>query len=157
MSGVPFAPRPWDEIIPGLYQGGHDYRPTLADPVMDVIVRDEFDLVVSLYRRRNADHGPAEGVRHIGVSMLDSAIAPYEIETVRNLADHIALEVAAGRKVLVRCQAGYNRSGLVVAYALLRMGYTADQAIELIRVKRSPHALCNEHFVRYIQGEVSRG
>ncbi|CAM5329206.1 hypothetical protein SALBM311S_07625 [Streptomyces alboniger] len=56
-----------------------------------------------------------------------------------------------GRKVLVRCYHGYNRSGLVVAHALIRQGRSADDAIRLIRARRSPWALHNELFVEYLK------
>jgi protein-tyrosine phosphatase len=64
-------------------------------------------------------------------------------------------EWKSGKKVLVRCQAGWNRSGLVTALALMKDGHKAKDAIDLIRARRSPHALCNEDFVRYLE-DLSR-
>jgi len=52
---------------------------------------------------------------------------------------------------LVHCQAGLNRSGVVVAYALMLDGLSADEAIERIRERRSPAALCNPHFERWLR------
>src|SRR5262249_5883294 len=59
MSYVPYARARWDEIVPGLWQGGHDYEPTgdLAAWPSDVVVDREFDLVISLYTL--SDSGPA--------------------------------------------------------------------------------------------------
>jgi hypothetical protein len=37
-----------------------------------------------------------------------------------------------------------------VALVLLKEGYTATEAIELIRKKRSEYALFNNHFVEFI-------
>ena len=55
----------------------------------------------------------------------------------------------AGREgVLVRCQAGLNRSGLVTALVLLLAGWEPGDAVRHIRARRSPHALFNRHFVR---------
>ncbi|MDQ1249161.1 MAG: hypothetical protein QG597_3535 [Actinomycetota bacterium] len=56
----------------------------------------------------------------------------------------------AGDAVLVRCQAGMNRSGLVTALVLVMSGLTPGQAVTLIRVQRSPGALFNEHFVTWL-------
>lgn len=56
-----------------------------------------------------------------------------------------------GRKVLVRCYHGYNRSGLVVAHTLMRRGSGAEEAIRLVRARRSPWALHNELFVAYLR------
>lgn len=53
--------------------------------------------------------------------------------------------------VLVHCQAGLNRSSLIVARVLMMDGYTADQAIEMIREKRSEACLCNPAFETYIR------
>ena len=52
---------------------------------------------------------------------------------------------------MIRCQAGINRSGLVVALLLMRDGMSAEDAINLIRKKRSEWALSNDHFNQYIR------
>jgi len=52
---------------------------------------------------------------------------------------------------LVRCAAGWNRSGLVTALVLMKNGYKPEEAINLIRDRKSPHALCNADFVRYLE------
>lgn len=51
----------------------------------------------------------------------------------------------------MRCQAGLNRSGLVMALVLIREGYTADEAIALIRLRRGSAALCNHQFVAWLR------
>lgn len=69
--------------------------------------------------------------------------------------DEIALQVNRWRKkgqVLVHCQAGLNRSSLVVARALMFDGMTADEAITLLRTNRSPACLCNQGFENYLRG-----
>ncbi|MEU0559286.1 hypothetical protein [Dactylosporangium sp. NPDC006015] len=62
-----------------------------------------------------------------------------------------AAAVHAGRCVLVRCHRGYNRSGLVVAHALVLLGHQPDDVIGVIRRRRSPRALNNETFVEYLR------
>ena len=52
---------------------------------------------------------------------------------------------------LVHCQAGLNRSSLVAARALVLGGRTPDEAITLIRRKRSPACLCNPAFERWLR------
>ena len=143
----------WDEIIPHLYQGGHDFE---SDGLWeDVIVRDEFDLVVSLYER-GSGYGPDAGVQHLKYLVPDGPLHEVRLGVLRRLADDVAEAVQAGRDVLVRCQAGLNRSGLVVGLTLIRLGYSATEAIDLIRRKRSRSALCNPHFVRYLHAERRR-
>jgi protein-tyrosine phosphatase len=55
-----------------------------------------------------------------------------------------------GKRVLIRCQAGWNRSGLLMALVLIRDGHTASEAIDLIREKRSRHALSNFTFANWL-------
>lgn len=154
MTSVPYPMTKWDEIVPGLFQGGHDYNTgEPIDSIDSVFVRDEFDLVVSLYKRWG--HGPDDGIKDIYLRIPDGHLTGEEFAKVCDLVPHIALAVAQGKRVLVRCQAGYNRSGLVVALVLLAHGYTADAAIALIREKRSEFALCNEHFVKLIHGQAA--
>lgn len=144
---VPWPLDGWNEIIPGLFQGGH-YRRTHAD-IEEVVVADEFDLVVSLYKRHG--HGPSSHVRELHRPIPDGRLTGSERALIDEIVAPIVEALELGGKVLVRCQAGYNRSGLVVALAMLAKGYDPGQAIDLIRRKRSPYALCNEHFVEYIE------
>lgn len=51
---------------------------------------------------------------------------------------------------LVHCQAGLNRSGLLSALVLMRLGRSAQDAIALLREKRSPAVLCNKSFEEYL-------
>jgi protein-tyrosine phosphatase len=55
-----------------------------------------------------------------------------------------------GKKTLIRCQAGWNRSGLLMALVLIREGLTAEEAIFKIRDKRSHNALCNTTFAKWL-------
>ena len=55
---------------------------------------------------------------------------------------------------LVHCQAGLNRSSLVAATALiLGDGLTPQEAIDLLREKRSPAVLCNPAFEQWLLDE----
>lgn len=146
--GVPWPRDPWNEIIPGLYQGG---QIDLMSAGGIVRVRSEFDAVYSFFWRDEEGNGPDPDVYHAHHFIPDGELTYDALCSAKNYAKIVAMNVTHGDKVLVRCQAGYNRSGLVVALALLELGYSADDAINLIREKRSPHALHNEHFVRYIR------
>lgn len=150
---VPYCDQPWSEIMPGLFMGGHDYL--AADgSIQNVIVGGEFDLVLSFYERYGC--GPNAGVQRRYARIPDGILQVDELATVRRFAD-LAVEALGNRlAVLCRCRAGYNRSGLLAAFVLLRHGLTAEQAIDRIRTQRSPHALCNESFVTLIADEALR-
>jgi len=66
----------------------------------------------------------------------------------------VAFGVSGGQCVLVRCLLGLNRSGVVVARALMFLGDEAEEAIDLVRVRRGLDdgfgALGNESFVEWL-------
>lgn len=75
-----------------------------------------------------------------------------DAESVEKIAQEVSESLDAGSRVLVHCQAGLNRSSLVVARVLmLRESMTADEAIALIREKRSPVCLCNPNFEAWLR------
>src|SRR5690348_9738384 len=145
--GAPDAGSPWDEIVPLLWMGGHIYRDQ-AGVRAPVVVDREFDLVISLYEREG--HGPGGGVEHRSVPMPDGPLTAEQIEAVCGAAELAVEAVGRGRRVLVRCHSGYNRSGLVVAHALTLLGYSTSDAIFLVRYRRSKWALNNSLFVDYL-------
>ncbi|MEV5726475.1 dual specificity protein phosphatase family protein [Streptomyces pharetrae] len=146
-AGVPAPDGPWHEVVPGLWMGGHEFRG--PGGLEFAVVRDEFDLVQSLLRLPG--HGPDPGVEHQVWPIPDGPLDGTQLAGVIRLAQAACEAVDAGRRVLVRCYHGYNRSGLVVAHALVRRGRSAEEAIRLIRARRSPWALHNELFVEYLR------
>ncbi len=77
---------------------------------------------------------------------------------VREVAAFIASLVNSRQRVLVHCTEGLNRSGIVVARALMEMGLSATDAIDLVRRQRGPSvdgfpALGNQAFVDWLQQE----
>ncbi|MBD0689230.1 protein phosphatase [Streptomyces sp. CBMA123] len=144
---VPGPPEPWNEVLPGLWMGGHHFTPPGGE-LEPAVARGEFDLVVSLFTRPG--HGPAPGVEHIVREVPDQPLSPGQLLAVQEAADLTAAAVRRGRRTLVRCHSGYNRSGLVVAQALVGLGHDPAEAVRLIRERRSPWALNNPVFVDYL-------
>ena len=139
---------PWSEIVPRLWMGGHEYIDA-AGEWQAAIVADEFDAVYSLHHRDG--HGPVAGLRHLVLEVPDDILTAGQIRAVEHFAAAAALDFAAGKRVLVRCRAGMNRSGLVVASVLIRSGFSPDDAVAIIRRRRAAGALNNEHFVAYLE------
>ncbi|MFD7686113.1 protein phosphatase [Streptomyces sp. NPDC059781] len=145
---VPAPDSPWNEIVPGLWMGGHEFR-VLSGRLEFAVVNRQFDLVQTLLRLPG--HGPDPGVEHQVWPIPDGPLDGTQLAGVIRLAEAACEALDGGRTVLVRCYHGYNRSGLVVAHALVRQGRTAEAAIRLIRSRRSPWALHNDLFVDYLR------
>lgn len=94
------------------------------------------------------------GVAHELSSVL--AVRMYDsIEQAFGQVEAIAkwvLNCAEDGPTLVHCQAGLNRSSLVVGQALILKGMTGRAAVDLIREKRSPACLCNPSFEKWLTG-----
>jgi protein-tyrosine phosphatase len=131
-----------------LWMGGHFWTDP-SDELQPAIPSDEFDLVISLLNRPG--HGPDPGVDHLVTDIPDDPLTPDQIEQVRRLALAAARAVRDGRRTLVRCSYGYNRSGLVVGQTLMELGHDAATAIDLTRRRRSPWVLHNRTFEQYLR------
>ncbi|MGW2645497.1 protein-tyrosine phosphatase family protein [Streptomyces sp. NPDC001393] len=146
---VPAPESPWDEVVPGLWMGGHEFRGRSGRPEL-AVVHDEFDVVQTLLRLPG--YGPDPGVEHHVWPIPDGPLDGTQLAGVIRLARAANEALDAGRRVLVRCYHGYNRSGLVIGQALVQRGHgPPDEVIRLIRARRSAWALHNELFVEYLR------
>lgn len=143
----------WSEILPGLWQGGtddydlidtpHKYR-EFGKPFVTVT---DFDTVVTLY----ADALPADWfVREIRYGFYDHDTEHFDTEELFDLVRIAHSDWKRGKRVLIRCQAGWNRSGLITALVLIREGIHPRTAIDLQRERRNKWVLCNENFEKWL-------
>jgi len=141
----------WSEILPGLWLGGTEDDDTIETGVNvykpRMITKDDFDTVVTLYAWARPADWLVEEIRY---GFYDSDIGHIDFDAVQRAADFVYSAWTSGKRVLVRCQAGINRSGLVMAHVLMKHGYKANDAINLMREKRSKAVLLNRHFVDYL-------
>lgn len=135
ISGLPLI----SHIEDNLYVGGC---------VHGVEIGDFFSHVFSMYKWENYHTGPKTSV--YTVTMLDSHDEPDPLE-IDDIADRVVAALESGGNVLVHCQAGINRSNLIAASALVKMGKSVDEAIDLLREKRSPHVLANATFENFLR------
>ena len=112
----------YSKILDELYQGGTEeeatiYRgnkrlPTIGDP-------RPFDSVVSLC----AYTLPVGWlVKEMRFAFPDGPLEPWAIPQIEAVADWVHQQWKAGDRVLIRCQAGMNRSSLVTALVLMKDG-----------------------------------
>ena len=143
----------WSEVLPGLWQGGTGEGEDIAyghlDPAQQITEKD-FETVVTLYASALP---PDWFVKEIRLGIYDSDMKDFVPEQLFDLVRVAHTDWTGGNRVLIRCQAGWNRSGLVMALVLMREGYTAEDAIALIRKERSEYALCNVDFEKFLLKE----
>ena len=140
----------FSEILPGLWQGGTDDLDTIEFPKYHQFpaTKKQFDSVATLYA---VAHPVGWGVSERRFGFPDSKLDEKHIEEIHAISEWAFREWGSGKKVLIRCQAGLNRSSLCTAIVLMKVGYSARDAITLIRARRSPQALFNADFVRYLE------
>ncbi len=134
-----YPAEPYTEVIPGLFQASAAHSPaemlSMFDVVIDVGGRD----------RWVGDPDP-----RYSFHPLEDAEFIADAEMIHTVGERIAGLVGEGKRVAVNCLSGVNRSGLLVARALVELGYSPEGAIEAVRSARGPMALSNQHFVRFL-------
>jgi protein tyrosine/serine phosphatase len=145
----------FQEIVPGLYLGG---TPPIFD--FEVNANAEFteyeglDYVFTFHKSSSAVIGRTIEIRYFFQDDWEKGLDPADIETLKILIDEAHSLWKAGKQVMLRCQGGKNRSGLIAASVLMRDGYSADEAIELLRERRTSDVLFNVHFVDALRNGV---
>ena len=144
-----FTPKDlWTEVLPRLWIGGTADHDMIGMPEIEPqITKDLFDTVVTLHAWSN----PVDWhVRELRQAFHDGEVAEIDVEDLWFLVSSIYEDWQAGKRILVRCLAGLNRSALVVVLVMIAAGYSANDAIELLRVKRSQWVLHNPEFYNWL-------
>lgn len=142
-------PKSYDQILPRLYLGGtkpeNDYS---SRPAAKPSKYPSIDVVFSFHENSSPVSGNTLEVRYPFDDDWNVGLLPENISRINDVAKMAHSAWKDGHKVLLRCQGGKNRSALVMGVVLLKEGYSAEDAIALMREKRDPEILFNEHFVR---------
>ena len=145
-------PNLFSEIAPNLFQGGTDDLDVIHLPVTTNRKRTDlpFHSIVTMYAwARPADWQ----VQEFRYGVDDAAITDIDLNRLRQAVEFGYDRWKQGDRVLVRCQAGLNRSGLVLALILIKDGLTPTQAIAQIRQNRGEDALFNNNFHNWLMQE----
>jgi hypothetical protein len=129
-----------DRVVHRLYQAG-----SALDPID--LFELGFDAVFDLCGWERAEHMDGQAYRFYLIDDVPWISDPGEIDA---MAVEIAALVLAGRRVVVNCSAGLNRSGLLVGRTLIQLGHPPAEAVELVREARGPHALSNVAFTKFL-------
>lgn len=138
-------------ILPGKLAQGARPKPAIeAFGPFDVVVFTAMEYqppLRALPRSKKAVYVPMDDNPYQPVSAADA-------KRVRDIAALLAKDVLAGRRVLITCQMGANRSGLVTGMTLRALGHGGDAAVALIRERRilggGEKALFNPVFAAFV-------
>lgn len=142
-------PQLFSMIAPNLYQGGTDDLDVIHLPITTKHNRTDlpFDSIITMYAwARPADWN----IQEFRYGVPDALIRDIDLARLREAVEFGYSRWKNGDRVLVRCQAGLNRSGLVMALMLIKDGLTPQEAITMIRNARGEHALFNKDFCNWL-------
>lgn len=133
------------KVAENLYMGGVE---------SGLVLPAEIDFVLSLYKwkKYTKNHMLQD---ELIIEMHDSD--EQDLSGIDELAEWVNRRRELG-PVLVHCQAGLNRSGIVVARALMLNGdvNTGQEAINLLREKRSFAVLSNPTFAEWVRDSETK-
>lgn len=143
------------EVLPNLFIGGHQWAENILqarDSRHSKVAEDRsWDYVVSAYVTDWEASWPQCDHRLVIFKDTESGLDEETWRKIEAAVTRVVYRWGDGEKVLIRCQSGYNRSGMLMALVLIRLGLTADQAITLLRERRGPDVLINSVFEGYVR------
>jgi protein-tyrosine phosphatase len=145
-------PQLYSMVAPNLFQGGTDDLDVIHLAQTNNRPRTDlpFDAIVTMYAwARPADWN----IQEFRYGVPDASITDIDLDRLRQAVEFGYERWKQGDRVLVRCQAGLNRSGLVTALMMIKDGLTPIEAINCIRESRGPDALFNENFHAWLLKE----
>jgi protein-tyrosine phosphatase len=145
-------PELFSMIAPNLFQGGTDDEDVIHLAKTNNRPRTDlpFDAIVTMYAwARPADWN----VQEFRYGVPDASISDIDLQRLKQAVDFGYDRWKQGDRVLIRCQAGLNRSGLVTALILIKDGLSPERAIALIREGRGEDALFNNNFHTWLMEE----
>ena len=140
----------WSPIRKGLWMGG-TYE-VLVDSSRHApsISLESFDTVITLF----ADAPPVSaGVKEFRLGFEDQAVLDVDLNSLSQLVQLAHDEWVSGNRVLIRCEGGWNRSGLVTALVLMKSGELAEDAVAELRLQRGALVLSNQAFESWLLAE----
>jgi hypothetical protein len=156
-------PTPYDdshEILPNLFMGGSPFDTRVDDETRQYKMRGfdhdprPFDAIITLFPKAFPAGYGVEELRFGFPDDLADGVRDEYRERILDIAVWGYQKWQSGSKLLVRCAAGENRSGLITLLILQKHGLATDDAVDLIRAERKKGApLHNPHFIEFARKE----
>ncbi len=143
------------EVLPKLFLGGHQWVENVfqaRDSRHSKVSEDlSWDYVVSAYVTDWEASWPQCDHRLVLFKDTETGLDDDTWRKIESAVTQVVERWGSGQKVLIRCQAGYNRSGMIMALVLMRLGLSAECAIALLRERRGSDVLINSVFEGYVR------
>jgi protein-tyrosine phosphatase len=117
-------------------------------------VEEHFDCLILMAREYQPHQDCFTDIHVHHAPIEDGLLSKEQLVMIFHAAAVAKDFLDSGRKVLVTCYAGLNRSGLVCALAACTTKsetLSLEKAIESIRNARGPSALHNQHFISFLK------
>lgn len=133
------------EVAPGLFVGSKP-PPGRYDGIDAIVLAAmEYQPPAELFPGTEIIYAPLDDAP--GRAMYED-----EIVTAARAADRVSQLLRAGRRVLVTCQMGLNRSALIAAIAMHDVfGMGADEIIKRLRRARGAWSMSNPNFEKLLR------
>ena len=145
----------YNHVQPGLFMGGTADDDVCYGPAGQKApeANHNFEAVVTLYSHAKPVYW---GIQELRYGFIDRGIEDIDLERLGDTVLWAYKKWQNGDRVLIRCQAGLNRSGLVTALVMMYKGASATESIRMIRLTRSPDALFNKNYVAWLRKHGAR-
>lgn len=133
-----------------------------AFPAVDArVIWKHFDVLVLMAEEAQPDMLVYPGKKVLRAPIDDGDLTERDERRIQRVLPDVIEAVRDGKRVLVTCMAGRNRSGIVVALTLVHLlpCWTSEKIIALIRQRRqafSGPAMSNPAFVERVRQERVR-
>ena len=94
-------------------------------------------LILSMHWRRPVKTVGHPPVRLLWLPTVDTPLTPMPMFQLRRGVEAALPVVRQGEKVLVHCKAGVHRSVAMACCVLIGVGYTAEEAMRLVKDRRA--------------------
>jgi len=111
--------------------------PKVTKKNLDEILRLDPRLVISMIFQRRPPEALAQPSRKLlWLRTFDFPLLPIPVRILKRGVEAALPVIKDGHRVLVFCEAGRHRSVAMASCILIGMGYSADEAMKLVKEKR---------------------
>jgi hypothetical protein len=119
-----------------------------ADEIRVMNVR----LILSMHWFKPAQNLGHDPIRLLWLPTVDNPLFPMPIRSFNQGVEAALPVIKEGYRVLTHCRAGVHRSVAMACCVLIGMGMSADDAMQLVKQKRS----VADPYIWYIQGRIRK-